>query len=211
MNAFSRTYRNKLWLALIALAGLYSCKDEVLPKPEAQLRLDYSFPKYKPYVGPCPYTFDINSEAVVKVTSDCGLEINYPKMKATIYLSYKSVSNNIDLLLRDAQKLTYKHVIKADDITEQPFLNNNDKVYGMFYEVNGNAATNGQFYATDSLRHFIDGSVYFYAKPNFDSLLPAAAYVKNDMRRLLETLRWERGVEPASPKITMPVAKKTQL
>jgi gliding motility-associated lipoprotein GldD len=56
-------------------------------------------------------------------------------MKATIYLSYKPVNNNINLLLRDAQKLTYEHVIKADDILEQPFLNKKDKVYGMFYQV----------------------------------------------------------------------------
>jgi gliding motility-associated lipoprotein GldD len=45
------------------------------------------------------------------------------KMKATIYLTYKPVNNNINVLLRDAQKLTYEHVIKADDILEQPYLN----------------------------------------------------------------------------------------
>jgi len=43
-------------------------------------------------------------------------------MKATIYFSFKPVNNNINSLLRDAQTLTYKHVVKADDIIEQPFL-----------------------------------------------------------------------------------------
>jgi hypothetical protein len=43
-------------------------------------------------------------------------------MKATIYLTYKPVNNNINVLLRDS-KLTYEHVIKADDILEQPYLN----------------------------------------------------------------------------------------
>jgi hypothetical protein len=33
------------------------------------------------------------------------------KMKATIYLTYKPVNNDINALLRDAQKLT-QHVIK---------------------------------------------------------------------------------------------------
>jgi gliding motility-associated lipoprotein GldD len=61
----------------------------------------------------------------------------------------------------------------------------------MFYQVGGNAATNSQFYATDSKKHFITGSVYFYAKPNFDSIMPAASYIKNDMQRLLETLQWK--------------------
>jgi gliding motility-associated lipoprotein GldD len=112
-------------------------------------------------------------------------------MKATIYLTYKPVNGDINKLLRDAQKLTYEHVIKADDILEQPFLNPQQKVFGMFYQVDGNAATNSQFYATDSTKYFITGSVYFYAKPNFDSIMPAASYIKNDMQRLLETLKWK--------------------
>jgi gliding motility-associated lipoprotein GldD len=112
-------------------------------------------------------------------------------MKATIYLTYKPVNGNIDKLLRDAQKLTYEHVIKADDILEQPFINSEKKVYGMFYKVSGNAATNAQFYATDSVKHFLTGAVYFYAKPNFDSIMPAADYIRNDMQTLMETLKWK--------------------
>ena len=168
-----------------------SCKDDVLPKPVGQLRLEYPAAKYSHFENACPFTFDINSNSIIKEKSDCNFTINYPKMKATIYLSYKPVTNNINILLRDAQKLTYEHVIKADDIIEQPFLNRKDKVYGMFYQVNGNAATNAQFYVTDSIKHFIDCSVYFYAKPNFDSVMPAASYVKNDMQRIMESLRWK--------------------
>ena len=63
----------------------------------------------------------------------------------------------------------------------------------MFYQVRGNAATNAQFYATDSTKHFVTGSVYFYAKPNFDSIMPAADYIKNDMQRLMETIQWTQG------------------
>jgi gliding motility-associated lipoprotein GldD len=114
-------------------------------------------------------------------------------MKATIYLTYKTVDNNLTGLLKDAQKLTYEHVIKADDILEQPYVNYDKKVYGMFYRVNGNAATNAQFYATDSINHFVTGSVYFYAKPKYDSIMPAADYVKNDMQRLIETINWTQG------------------
>jgi gliding motility-associated lipoprotein GldD len=170
---------------------VFSCKKEVLPKPSAQLSLEYPVAKYIHFENDCPFTFDINSEAVFKSRPNCDLTIDYPKMKATVYLSYKPVKNNVDLLLRDAQKLTYEHVIKADGIVEQPFLNSKDKVYGMFYQVNGNAATNAQFYLTDSIHHFIDCSVYFYAKPNFDSIMPAASYIKNDMQTIMETLRWK--------------------
>ena len=168
-----------------------SCKNDVLPKPTSQLRLDYPEARYVHFENECPFTFDLNSDAIIKKKADCNLTIDYPKMKATIYVSYKSVNNDINTLLRDAQKLTYEHVIKADDILEQPFVNRDSKVYGMFYEVNGNAATNAQFYVTDSIKHFIDCSVYFYAKPNFDSVMPAASYVKNDMRAIMESLKWK--------------------
>lgn len=167
------------------------CKNDVLPKPASYLRLDYPEAEYITLKGKCPFEFDINSKAIIKEDKDCGYSITYPKMKATIYLTYKPVNNNMKNLLRDAQKLTYEHVIKADDILEQPYINPDKKVYGMFYQVDGNAATNSQFYATDSIRHFITGSVYFYAKPNFDSIMPAASYIKNDMQRLIETLKWK--------------------
>jgi gliding motility-associated lipoprotein GldD len=176
---------------MVSVMFLTSCKDETIPKPAAQLSLEYEVASYFPFVNACPFTFEANQDAVIKVKSDCNLTIDYPKMKATIFLTYHPVSGNITELLRDAQKLTYEHVIKADHIIEQPYVNPRSKVYGMFYEVNGNAATNGQFYATDSTRHFIECSVYFYAKPNFDSLQPAASYVKNDMQHLLESLKWK--------------------
>ncbi len=175
----------------LVLFVFFGCKNDTLPKPSSQLRLDYKIAKYAHFENACPFVFDINEDAVIKGKSDCNFTIHYPKMKATIYLSYKPVKNNINVLLRDAQKLTYEHVIKADDILEQPFINTDNKVYGMFYHVNGNSATNAQFYVTDSVKHFIDCSVYFYAKPNFDSIMPAASYVKNDMQQLMESLRWK--------------------
>lgn len=190
----ARIKNNSVRLILAGFLGLFlfsSCKDDVIPKPSSYLRLDYPVAKYVNFENTCPFTFEMNSEAVIKGEKDCGFTITYPKMKATIYLTYKPVNNNINKLLRDAQKLTYEHVIKADDILEQPYLNPQKKVFGMFYQVDGNAATNSQFYATDSIKHFVTGSIYFYAEPNFDSIMPAASYVKNDMQRLLETLKWK--------------------
>ncbi len=185
--------KNKLHLFFVAITILIvvSCKDDALPKPSSQLRLEYPIAEYASFENHCPFTFAMNNNAIIKEDQLCGFEINYPKMKATIYLTYKTVNGDIDKLLRDAQKLTYEHVIKADDIIEQPFANKSKKVYGMFYQVNGNAATNAQFYLTDSTKHFVTGSVYFYAKPNFDSIMPAANYVKNDMQTLMETLKWK--------------------
>lgn len=180
-----------LVVAILGLVLLSGCKDKVLPKPSGYLRLDYPMAEYVNFENQCPFTFEINSKAIIKGEKDCGFTISYPKMKATIYLTYKPVNKDINKLLHDAQKLTFEHVIKADDILEQPYLNPQKKVYGMFYQVGGNAATNSQFYVTDSTKHFITASVYFYAKPNFDSIMPAVSYIKNDMQRLMETLNWK--------------------
>ena len=176
---------------LLLLVFANSCKNDVLPKPSSQLRLDYPVAKYALFSNHCPFEFEINEDAIIKEDKNCDFSIQYPKMKATIYLNYKTVNNDINALLRDAQTLTYKHVIKADDILEQPYINKEKKVYGMFYRVDGNTATNSLFYATDSIKHFVVGSIYFYAKPNYDSIMPAASYVKNDMQRIIETIKWK--------------------
>ena len=94
--------------------------------------------------------------------------------------------------LQDAEKMTFKHAIKADDIQAIPYENNVNKVYGKMYEVSGNTATQIQFHATDSIANFITGALYFYARPNYDSLYPSIAYLRKDIMHLMETLVWEK-------------------
>jgi len=103
----SNFFKYSIALTIVATGLLFtSCKKEVLPKPTSQLRLDYPVAQYDAFENHCPFTFNMNSEAVIKEDKDCGFTITYPKMKATIYLTYKSVHGDLDKLLRDAQKLT---------------------------------------------------------------------------------------------------------
>ncbi len=176
----------------LALFILASCKDDVLVKPSAMLRLEYPQPEYARIATHCPYSFEMNQNARLVQKKDCDINIDYPNMKATLYITYQSIqNNNLDSLLRDAQKLAYDHTIKANSIPEQPFVNPEKKVYGMFYMINGNAATQAEFYVTDSIRHFMNGALYFEARPNFDSIYPAVIYLRQDIRKLMETLQWE--------------------
>jgi len=168
------------------------CIDEVLIKPNAMLRLDYPQGAYKKVETDCPYSFFKNDNATLQRNQNCGMNIRYSKMKATVYLTYQGVmNNNLDSLLYDAQKLAYDHNIKAESIQEQPYINPESKVYGMFYMINGNAASQSHFYATDSLNHFVTGSLYFEAKPNFDSIYPAVEYLREDIRKIMETIEWK--------------------
>lgn len=186
-----RNYFYFFGFTFAVLLLLTGCKEEIIPKPPGHLRLEYPLANYTQFQSDCPFGFALNTKAIIKEKGDCNYTITYPKMKATIFLTYKPVQGNLEALLRDTQKLTYKHVIKADNILEQPYINAKQGVYGMFYRLGGNAATNANFYVTDSTHHFLSGSMYFYAKPNFDSIMPAADYIKNDMQNLIETLQWK--------------------
>lgn len=189
MNTIKRFFA--LGVLFPAMAVFTSCGEDVVPKPEAYLRLDYKEADYMVYNTDCAFSFAANSKTTIVDKDNCNLDIRYPDMKATVYLTYKPVNNDLNRLLRDAQKHTYEHVIKADGIQEQPFMIPEKKLYGMFYQVGGDAATNAQFYVTDSVSHFVSGSLYFYVKPNYDSLMPAANYIKNDMRTLMESIQWK--------------------
>lgn len=183
--------RIKILLVALVLGFAVSCGDETLPKPAAQLALQYKTPAYKAWsYGGCPYTFMKNTDARVEYDGNCSAILHYPKMNGALYLTYRPVEGNLRQLLGDAQKLTYEHVIKADEIFNQPYVDEMNGVYGMFYDVSGNAASQSQFYVTDSLNNFLTGSIYFNTEPNYDSILPAAAYLKKDIKRILETLRW---------------------
>lgn len=194
-----RTYlQTSKILTLVSLAiglclTLIGCREEPLPKPEAQLRLEYPQRAFRMYAEDCPFSFDYNGLADLQQKSNCDLILDYPNMKGSIFISYKPVKDNLRELLSDAQKLSYEHVVKAENILEQPYINPDKGVYGMFYEVSGNAASQSQFYVTDSTRHFVTGSLYFYAKPNYDSIYPAAIYLQNDIRLLMESLNWNDG------------------
>jgi len=186
----------KIIIPLVSLLFL-GCGEDPLPKPKGYLRLEYPQAKYKKVNIPLPFTFDKNENSLpvknIKSSGETkGIDIQYPSMKATIYLTYQKVeNNNLDSLLRDAQNLTQKHTIKADEIASNLFENKDSKAYGMLYEIGGDAASQSQFYLTDSINHFISGSLYFYAKPNYDSIYPASEYLKRDIKRLMESLKWK--------------------
>jgi hypothetical protein len=41
-----------------------SCKDDVIPKPSGYLRLDYPMAKYADFENNCPFTFEMNADAL---------------------------------------------------------------------------------------------------------------------------------------------------
>ncbi len=193
------TFKGSSIILLLTLILAVSCNKQSVPKPKGLLRLEYPKPNYKKVNLQLPFEFERNefSKPIENIKSsqdanNFGLEIHYPALKGTIYITYKRIrESNLNLYLKDAQNITQTHTVKADEILYTPYTHPNNKVYGMFYEVSGNAASQSQFYVTDSLTHFITGSLYFYAKPNYDSILPASEYLKKDIKHIMETINWK--------------------
>ncbi|WP_291864930.1 gliding motility lipoprotein GldD [Maribacter sp.] len=175
---------------LVVFVFLTSCKDEVLPKPKAKLRLEYALGGVRK-VETKNFEFAYNDKAQIEKKKESSFVINYPEMKGAIFISYKKVNNNLKKLVTDAERLSYEHAVKAERIQPQVFSNPDSNVHGVLFEVVGNAASQSQFFATDSTQHFITGSLYFYTKPNYDSIYPAASYLKEDIGKIMETLKWK--------------------
>ncbi len=169
---------------------LVGCKNEVLPKPKAYLSLRYPKKAYKSISIKRPYRFEISTRTKVKPLPKNWLKIQYPNLKASIDITYRPVNNNLKELLLEAEKLVFEHTVKADQIASNNYENKTENVYGRLYDITGNSASQVQFHVTDSSKHFLKASLFFYSKPNYDSILPAVDYIKKDMIRLMETLHW---------------------
>ncbi|PQJ77033.1 gliding motility lipoprotein GldD [Polaribacter glomeratus] len=179
------------FLFLISLIFI-ACNTAVLPKPKAYLSLEYPKKEYTKLALKRPYTFDVLKNTTIIDDKNNWLKIEYPNLKASIDITYRPVENNLTELLTEAEKLVFKHAVKAEQIIPKDFVNPKRRIFGSLYEITGNAASHIQFHVTDSTNNFIKGSLYFYVKPNYDSILPAVSYIKEDILRLIETLEWKK-------------------
>lgn len=189
--------RNITYILLFFLPLLFNaCRPAATPKPRGYYRIaipdtSYSFCALKDY----PYAFNLSRNAVVQEHYHDGesywIDILYPSLNATIHCSYKPIRNNFRILTNDAQDFLYSHSTVASAIPVQEFVNLDEQVYGLYYELKGNTATPIQFILTDSIRHFIRGSVYCNTVPNQDSLAPIYRYLQKDVRIMMETMKWQ--------------------
>jgi gliding motility-associated lipoprotein GldD len=168
-----------------------SCGNETLPKPAPYLKLQYPEATYKKIESDGPYTFEISNQAKINFKNNYWASIEYPQLKATVHITYRPVNNNLEQILKEVEKLTFEHTIKADAINAVPYENLKKRVFAKLYNIEGGVATNIQFRATDSIKHVLSGALYFYTRPNYDSIMPAIKYVEKDIIHLIETLEWK--------------------
>ena len=180
------------------LLFLESCKKDYTPRPRGYFRISFPAKSYKPLDIQVPYKFFIPTYSKAghdPLTPDQPnwITVEVPANHAQIHLSYKKIDNNLEKYIEESRSLAYQHSQKASAIEEQLFINPSKKVYGTIYTIKGNAASPMQFYLTDSIHHFLRGSLYIKEIPNSDSLQPVIGFLVRDVLQLIKTTEWKEG------------------
>lgn len=182
----------------ILLTVFVSCDDKTYqPKPKGYFRIDLPEKEYVSLDSMKYYSFE--HPVYSKITPDYlspeekeWVNVEFPSFKGTIHISYKNVDNNIEKYLEDSYYMMTKHISRAMGIRDSVVANPERKVYGLVYFLEGEGVASPlQFYLTDSVNHFLRGSLYFNVKTNNDSLAPVIDFITDDIRHLIETVKWK--------------------
>ena len=169
-----------------------SCGSDAKPKPKGELRLEYPNAKYLPFSSECSFSFEHSEFAKVhQAKKQCWYNLSYPKMKANVFITYFPIKNDFGLHIKEVEKMVYEHTIRATAIDTKSFSYPEKKVFGNFYELKGQSASNIQMFITDSTRHFVTANLYFKSRPRPDSLQPAIEYIKKDLMHMIDTFNWK--------------------
>jgi gliding motility-associated lipoprotein GldD len=185
MNAF---------IVVLLVLGIVACSshENYVPKPSTYLELNFPDRAYANYSDTCGYRFNKPSYFNVKNVkgSDCNRDIELSTLNGTLHLSRIDIDTSLGVYINYAIDKVEEHKVKATAIFDSTFIRNDARVFGTFFELQGNVASPFQFYLTDSTSRFLSGVVYFNTRPNYDSIKPTLDFVKKDLFELMNTLEW---------------------
>lgn len=195
------------WVTALALTWMACNSDYSVGKKKGYFRIAFPEKKYQVFDKPgYPYTFEYPVYAVVTKDSvffddkagDWWINIDIPQFEGRIYVSYKAIGkeNQFDSLVRDGFKMAYKQHMDISTGIDDSVMKTPNGVEGLYFTLKGNTATANQFFLTDSVHHFLRGALYFNASPNEDSLGIVNNFLKEDLKHLINTLRWRAAGKP---------------
>ena len=195
------------FIPVLLLFAACNSNHDYSPKPRGYFRIVFPEKAYQQFNGPYPFTFIYPKYAVMEKDSAPSLQkkdkkllnmkyllnMQFPQLNGTLHLSYEAITSKkiFDELIEDAHKLAFKHTVKATGIDEGIISYPDRKVYGLYYTIDGNAASAVQFYLTDSLHHYLRGALYFNSIPQFDSIQPVLNFVKKDVDVMIKSFKWK--------------------
>ena len=187
-----------LVLSSLLIALFSSCDSkQYQPKPRGYFRIDFPEKEYVRLDSMSYYSFEYPTYTTItpdyhSLQEKEWINVEYPSHKGTIHISYKTVNDNLDAYLEDSYYMMTKHISRAMGIRDSVIINPERDVYGLVYFLEGEGvASPMQFYLTDSVSHFMRGSLYFNVKTNNDSLAPVIDFIIDDVRHLIETVEWK--------------------
>lgn len=208
------------YILLLLFVGLISCNSTYTSKKKGYFKIDFPKREYVKFDNPAfPYSFEYPAYAKIERDSsyfDSGspnpywMNIDFPGFNGKIFISYKTIGgtsvykvktpdgkymdstgkNTFKNMVDDSYKLTYKNDIKAYSI-EDSVMHTPDNVTGVYFRLSGSVATAQQFFLSDTTHNFLRGALYFDATPNEDSLRPVNNFLQEDMKHIINTLKWK--------------------
>jgi gliding motility-associated lipoprotein GldD len=187
----------KAILIIVGVLLMVACTEEsYTPKPPTYLRLELPEPTYSKYDDSCAYNFNLSqlyevTNAPDQMEGTCHKRIDLGPLNGMAYIRYWDMSQPLAFYVNSANDEIDKHKLKADNIINETIIRPDDRVFGSFFELQGDVATPFQFYLTDSTTRFLYCEVLFNSTPNYDSLRPTLDYLKRDLDEFVNTLDWE--------------------
>lgn len=183
------------YFALFVIFLTVGCSDNenYVPKPPTYLKINLPERTYETYQDDCNFTFNKPSYFNVKSAKQnaCNKDITFEGLDGTLHLSVIDMDTSIATYVNYANDKVGEHKVKATSIRDTTIIRSEDRVFGTFFELQGNVASPFQFYVTDSTDRFFSGVVYFNSRPNYDSIKPTLDFVRKDLIEFMNTIDWK--------------------
>ncbi len=191
----------RFFISIIILFCFAACSDEIpTPKPRIYLRMELPEKSYQTFDSVSyPFTFRYPTYAKIEPYTrrpeKYWFDIEFPILGANINMTYKTITADTNLVgyLNDCHTFVNKQMARATAIQTRDYRDEENHIWARVYSIDGaEVPSTCQFFITDSLHHFVRGSLYFNTVPNNDSLAPAIDYVKIDIDSLITSFRWRK-------------------
>lgn len=177
-----------MWLFGVA------CGDPPVPLPRGYFRINLPEPSYTEDVAPSGLRFHRPVYAQLgageKRDAATYFTLDFPTLDAQVFVAHFQLRGDLDDHIAAVHEEVATHEIKASGIGRRRFAFPEQRVFGVFFDLEGPVATPIHLFATDSTTNFLHASLYFNHRPNPDSIAPSLDRVQSDLEHWVETLRW---------------------
>jgi gliding motility-associated lipoprotein GldD len=203
------SYTMRGFLLILIFILNFACTEERIPIPKPRMYPKVSFPE-RNYVSfdkdYCAFVFQYPDYMIFEQDTTlinqaakhpCWFTMNMPSLNGSVHFTYTDIggdSTDFKLfdVINDSYTLSEKHNLKATGRRTEPFMLEEQNIFGITYSVDGDVASPYHFVLTDSSKHAVWASLYFNSKPNEDSLAPVLSFVKEDLEKVISSFEWNK-------------------